>query len=239
MESLRTGAAEKLGIRLSQTQLDQFHRYYLEIVDWNSRINLTSVTGWEQVQTWHFLGSLAVSAAFPPGLTGSGGKVLDVGSGAGLPGLPIKIAFPMLSVTLLEATAKKTAFLAHVTALLGLGDVEVVTARAETLAHDPTHREGYDVVLARGVARLAALAELTLPFCRLGGVAVAHKGRDVENEIRQAGTAIASMGGRLAGIVRGTAEDPAAAGPLVVLEKVGPTPERYPRRPGIPAKRPL
>ena len=239
MEPLRTGAAEKLGIRLNQTQLDQFHRYYLEIADWNSRVNLTSVTEWEEVQTWHFLGSLAVSAAFPSGMTRSGGKLLDIGSGAGLPGLPIKIAFPMLSVTLVEATAKKTAFLTHVTRLLGLGDVEVITARAETLAHVPTHREGYDVVLARGVARLAALAELTLPFCRLGGVTVAHKGRNVENEIRQAGTAIASMGGALLDVLKVAAEGSAAAGALVVLEKVGPTPERYPRRPGIPAKRPL
>ena len=193
----------------------------------------------EQVQTWHFLGSLAVSAAFPPGLTRSGGKVLDVGSGAGLPGLPIKIAFPMLTVTLVEATAKKTAFLAHVTRLLGLGDVEVITARAETMAHDPMHREGYDVVLSRGVARLAVLAELTLPFCRLGGVTVAQKGRGIDDEIRQAGTAIAAMGGRLVEVVKVAVEGPAAAGALVVLEKVGPTPERYPRRPGIPAKRPL
>jgi len=239
VEALRTGAAEKLGIRLDQTQLDQFHRYYLEIADWNSRVNLTSVTEWEHVRAWHFLGSLAASAAFPPGLTRSGGRVLDVGSGAGLPGLPIKIAFPMLRVTLVEATAKKTAFLDHVTGVLGLGDVEVVTARAETLAHVPTHREGYDVVLARGVARLAALAELTLPFCRLGGVTVAHKGQDVDNEIRQAGTAIASMGARFADVVKVAADGPAAAGTLVVLEKVGPTPERYPRRPGIPTKRPL
>ena len=153
--------------------------------------------------------------------------------------MPLKIAFPMLSVTLVDATAKKTAFLAHVTRLLGLGDVEVITARAETLAHDPVHREGYDVVLARGVARLPELAELTLPFCRLGGVTVVHKGRDVDNEIRQAGMAIASMGGRLVEVVKVAAEGPAAAGALVVLEKVGPTPERYPRRPGIPAKRPL
>ena len=168
MELLETAAAEKLGIELDQAQLDQFKRYHNEIADWNRRVNLTTVTGWEQVQTRHFLDSLAVSVALPPSLLTSGGKVLDLGSGAGFPGLPLKIAFPELELTLMDATAKKTAFLSHVTTVLGLDTVEVRTGRAEALAHDVGQRESYDAVVSRAVARLSALAELTLPVLPAG-----------------------------------------------------------------------
>ena len=239
MEPLVTRAAEELGVRLDRAQVDQFHRYYLEIVDWGSRVNLTTVTGWERVQTRHFLDSLYVSAVFPPGLQGSCATVLDVGSGAGLPGLPLKIAFPGLKVTLMEATAKKTEFLQHVIQVLGLADVEVCTGRAEALAHAPRLRQGFDLVVSRAVAGLSVLAELTLPFCRVGGLVVAHKGPDADDEIRLAGRAIGAMGGQLKEVREVVAESPGAAGVLVVLEKVCPTPARYPRRPGIPSKRPL
>ena len=238
--------ADAFGIRLSRAQLGQFHRYYLEIVDWNSRVNLTSVTGRDEVQTRHFLDSLAVSAVLPQGLLRSGARVLDVGSGAGLPGLPLKIVFPSLRMTLAEATGKKTEFLTHVARKLGLDDVEVRTGRAETLAHDPELRESYDVVLSRGVARLAALAELTLPFCRPGGLAVAHKTAGIDEEVREARKAIETLGGgvrEVRDIAFGSPNDSETfaglATALVVLEKKGPTPDRYPRRPGVPTKRPL
>ncbi len=152
MELLVQGAA-KLGIQLDQAQKDQFHKYFLEIDRWNRRLSLTTVTGWEQVQTRHFLDSLAVSAVLPESVS-SGADVLDVGSGAGLPGLPLKIVFRALRVTLLESTGKKTEFLTHVVRALGLDDVVVRTGRAKELAHDSDLRENFDVVLARAVAKL-------------------------------------------------------------------------------------
>ena len=239
MEPLVTGAAEVLGVQLDRAQVDRFHRYYLEMVDWNSRVNLTTVTGWEQVQARHFLDSLCVSAVLPPSLLSSGAKVLDVGSGAGLPGLPLKIAFPTLRLTLMEATAKKTEFLRHVAQVLELADVDVCTGRAEAVAHDLRLRESFDLVVSRAVAGLSVLAELTLPFCRAGGLVVAHKGPDADDEIRRAGKAIGAMGGKLREVTQVAAAHSGVAGVLVVLEKVGPTPAKYPRRPGIPSKRPL
>ncbi len=238
VKRLVSGAAT-LGIQLDRAQIEQFHRYYRELVDWSKRINLTTVTGWEEVQTRHFLDSLSVSVVLPAGLLGSGGRILDLGSGAGFPGLPLGIAFPGLNVTLMDSTAKRTAFLAHVVEMLGLGNVEVRTGRAEALGHDPALRESFDAVLSRAVAHLSVLAELCLPFCRLGGVVVAQKMLGVDDEIRRAHRAIETMGGRLRGVEEITFEGSEGAKGLVVIEKNSPTPAGYPRRPGIPAKRPL
>ena len=238
MELLVAGYAA-LGIRLDQVQIDQFHQYYQEIVEWNKRVNLTSVTALEQVQTRLFLGSLAVSSALPSRLLSKGGKILDLGAGAGLPGLPLKIAFPRLRVTLMDATAKKTTFLTHVTQVLGLEDVEICTGRAETLAHDPKLRESFDAVLSRAVARLPALSELSLPFCCIGGLVIAQKSAGIEDEIREAKRAIEVMGGALKEVKEVAFQGSAEKGVLVLLEKTSPTPGQYPRRPGIPSKRPL
>ena len=238
VEPLVSGAAE-LGIRLDRVQVDQFRLYYSELVDGNSRVNLTAVTGWEEVQATHFLDSLAASAALPSGLLTSGGRVLDVGSGAGFPGVPLKIVFPELQVTVLDATAKKTAFLSHLADRLGLHGLQVLTGRAETLAHDPALRESFDAVASRAVAKLPVLAELTLGFCRPGGIAVLHKSEGAERELRQAETALSVMGGRLREVRRVGEGGTGPAAVLVVLDKEAPTPEKYPRRPGIPAKRPL
>ena len=240
MELLRDAAAERLGVPLNAEQLDRFRRYHLEIADWSSRVNLTTVTGLEEVQYRHFLDSLSVITVLPPALLASGVRVLDVGSGAGLPGLPLKIAFPTLTVTLLEATAKKTAFLAHVCRLLGLHDVDVITGRAEALAHDPGHRESYDLVLSRAIGRLPVVAELTLAFCRLDGVVVAHKTwAGIKEEVRSASRAIELMGGRLGKVEQIARRGLDGGGALVVLDKADTTPDRYPRRPGVPARRPL
>ena len=237
MELLARGAAD-LGLRLTQPQLEQFQHYYEYLVQWNGRVNLTAVTGPEEVQTRHFLDSLNLSAVLPRDLSRSR-RVLDVGSGAGLPGLPLKIAYPQLDVTLLEATAKKTAFLEHVVMKLGLPGVRVHRGRAEELAHDPAHRQAYDLVASRAVAKLSVLAELCLPFCLLGGLVVAQKGPVVENEIADARSAVQSMGGRLKEVIEVPGHSSGKHGNLVVLEKVSPTPDRFPRRPGVPAKRPL
>ena len=237
MQILRAGAAE-LGVHLSLAQLQLFRRYYKEMVEWNSRVNLTSVTGWEEVQSRHFLDSLTVRLAIPKNFLEEG-RFMDVGSGAGLPGMPLKIAFPGLRATLIDSTAKKTAFLVSLKDVLGLPDVDVRTGRAETLAHDSELRESFDLVVTRAVSGMAVLAELTLPFCRVGGVVVAQKKLGVEDEVGQASGAIETMGGVLKEVREVAVTQLGEARCLVVLEKVGPTPERYPRRPGMPEKRPL
>ena len=234
---MRNGAAA-LGIHLSLAQMDLFRRYYEEIVAWNARVNLTSVIGWTEVHTRHFLDSLTVSLAIPQPILESG-RFVDVGSGAGFPSVPLKIAFPGLRGILVEATAKKADFLVHVTDSLGLSEVEICTGRAETLARDPGLRERFDLALARAVAKLDVLAELTLPFCRIGGIVVAQKARDAAAEIARAQRAIDIMGGELAEVREISVQELGVTRTLVVLKKVSPTPERYPRRPGMPAKRPL
>ena len=233
---LATGA-KALGIRLSETQTSRFVRYYDELARWNERVNLTSISEWEAVQSRHFLDSLSAALALSPQMLQSG-SFIDVGSGGGFPGLPLKLAFPGMRGTLLEATAKKTAFLAHLSEILELEDISVRTGRAETLAHEAEMREAFDMALARAVAEVATLAELTLPFVRVGGIVVMHKKADIADELEQAQGAIETLGGRLREVLPVTLPglDERA---LVVLEKQHPTPERYPRRPGMPAKRPL
>lgn len=237
MEPLVSGAGE-LGIRLDRAQLRQFRQCYDEVTEWNRRANLTAVTGLQEFQTRHFLDSLTVSSAVGHGRLETG-RVLDVGSGAGFPGLPLKIAFPKLNVTLLDATAKKTAFLDHLVGALGLDGVQVLTGRAEALAHDPALREAFDIVLSRALARLSTLAELTLPFCKQGGLVVAHKGASVAEELSEAENAIKLVGGGLKTVKEVSYEGSGGDSVLVVLEKLSPTPARYPRRPGMPSKRPL
>ena len=237
MERLLRGAG-KLGIELDASQLDRFESFYQEMVDWNRRINLTSVTEYEEVQTRHFLDSLSVSAAIPGDMP-RGARLLDVGSGAGLPGVPLAIAHSGLSVTLLEATEKKAAFLEHVVGSLKLGGVGVLTGRAETLAHDVELRERFDFVASRAVAKLSVLVELTLPFCRVGGLVVAQKALGAQQEIEDAESAIALLGGKLRSVTPITVPESNVTRLLVTIDKRTPTPSRYPRRPGIPLKRPL
>lgn len=235
MDKLVTGAA-RLGITLGERELTQFETFYRELVDWNQRMNLTSITGYEAAQVNHFLDALTVALVWKPGATA---RVMDVGAGAGVPGIPLKIVFPQLELTLLEATAKKTVFLKHVVRTLGLESVEVVAGRAEEAARLPQHRDKYDLVLARGLAKLATLAELTLPFCRKGGLVIAHKRGDMEQEVAQAQTAISVLGGKLRELHPVDLPEFPDNRVLVVIDKVSPTPEKYPRRTGVPAQSPL
>ena len=215
-----------------------FRLYFQELVEWNRSVNLTAIVGPGEVASKHFLDSLSVARVTPDG-TLAVGALADVGSGAGFPGLPLKIAWPGLHVTLIESVGKKAAFLRHIVETLGLDGVEVENGRAETLAHEPRLRERFDVVTARAVAHMAALAELTLPFCRPGGMVVAQKKAGIDDELKEAEAAIALLGGTLERIEVVDDVEPGDPRWLVVLRKVAQSPDRYPRRPGIPAKRPL
>lgn len=238
MEKLDAGA-RRLGLHLSPIQLEQFTIYYRELINWNQRVNLTAITDYEEVQAKHFLDSLALTLALKLSVGGVNLRVVDVGTGAGLPGIPLKIILPDVDLVLVEATAKKADFLCHVKHKLGLDNIKVVVGRAETVAHDVEYREKFDLVVSRAVAHLPVLVELTLPFCDIGGGFIAQKKGDIDLEVSQATRVINLLGGRLWEVKRVKMEEFTDVRWLVVIDKIKPTPEKYPRRPGIPAKRPL
>lgn len=238
METLRAGAL-KLGLELSAQQMEQFQTFYRELIDWNRKFNLTAITGYEEVQTRHFLDSLSVLLACRSPAVDKGIRIIDVGTGAGLPGIPVKLVLPRTRLVLLDSTNKKGVFLQHLVQTLNLSDVAVVVGRAEEVAHQQPYRERFDVVLSRAVAALPALAELTLPFCAVGGCFIAQKKGAIETEVAQANIAITALGGRLRDVKRVELDQLNDDRYLVIVDKVSATPEEYPRRPGIPAKRPL
>ena len=238
MDLLGDGAS-RLGIQLDDFQIGQFARYYREILAWNSRVNLTRVTGHEEVQTRHFVDSLSIVSGLPDGALDPGVSLIDVGSGAGLPGVPLKIAYPETTVVLLEANGRKAAFLENLVRVLDLEGVRVVRSRAEEAGHSRDLREAFDVAVSRAVAQLEVLVELTLPFCKVGGVTIAQKGADVSAELERARNAIHLLGGGEAWTKEVRPTGSPVSRSLVVTEKVVATLDRFPRRPGIPAKRPL
>ena len=239
MELLSNGAPE-LGLSLNAAQLAQFETYYRELADWNTRMNLTSVIDYAEVQIKHFLDSLTVLPALGSPLSANA-RVVDVGAGAGLPGLPLKLARPGIHLALVESTGKKGNFLRHMDETLNTSGIDVYTGRAEELAHRPELRGAYDLALARGLARLPTLLEYTLPFTRQGGLVAAwkHGGEDLRAELDSARNALRVLGGRVKSIYPVKATGLEDNRVVVMIEKVRETPEEYPRRPGVPRKQPL
>lgn len=239
MELLARGAPE-LGLTLDAAQLAQFESYYRELADWNGRMNLTSVIDYSEVQVKHFLDSLTVLPAVGSTLP-TDARVVDVGAGAGFPGLPLKLVCPGIRLAPVESTGKKANFLRHVVENLDLPDVEVHTGRVEELAHRPEMRGCYDLVLARGLARLPTLLEYTLPFSRHGGLVAAwkHGGEGLRDELDSAQKALQVLGGRVKSIYPVKATGLEDNRVVVIIEKVRETPEEYPRQSGRPRKQPL
>lgn len=239
MNRLMAGAS-RLGIKLTAAQLAAFDLYRHELQAWNKRVNLTAIDDDQGIQIRHFLDSLSCLLAFREERNVRRDlRVIDVGAGAGFPGLPLKIACPGLQLTLLEATGKKVRFLEYLCAQLNLGDVMVVHGRAEELGQDPAHRERYDWAVARAVAEMPILAEYLLPLVRVGGGCLAQKGENAPAEVRGAEQAFSLLGGRLARLLPVELHGLAETRYLVLMDKVAPTPAKYPRRPGMPAKRPI
>ena len=236
MKVLATNAAE-LGIALTSHQLDQFEVYFRELVDWNQRMNLTAIIQYHEVQVKHFLDSLTVLLA--TGGLASGTSIMDVGAGAGFPGLPLKLVYPRVYLAMSDSVKKKNVFLQHLVAALGLSGVDIYTGRAEELARKPELREKFDLVVSRGVAKMPALLEYTLPFCRIGALAVTLKHTDIEKELACAGGALKTLGGAPPRVLPVRVTGLTDQRVVVAVEKTRGTPPQYPRRPGVPAKQPL
>lgn len=237
MRILTEGAA-RLRFGLNPDQLEAFHTYMEEMEAARPSLRLTALTDPEAVQRRHFLEPLALLVALEE-MGPLPETAIDIGSGAGFPGLPIKIVRPRLSLTLLEAHGRRSAFLQRLVQRLGLKDVAVINSRAEELAHDPAHRETYDLALSRAVAPLAVLVELALPFLKVGGLLAAPKGSGARGEAQEALAALHTCGGLLESLGPLAVPGAETAPTLVLIRKTSSTPERFPRRPGIPAKRPL
>jgi len=233
---LQEVAQARLGVSLSRRQLEAFAWYASELVAWNERFNLTAITDPAEIEVKHFLDSLSCLLALKPR---SGDRMVDVGSGAGFPGLPLKIVIPSLQVTLVEATGKKAEFCRHVVEGLALESVTVEHARAEDVGQMAEHRQMYHWGVARAVAHLQVLAEYLMPLLRLGGRAVAQKGETGPAEAHAAGGALRLLGGRVQQLI--TVELPRVPETryLVVMEKIAATPGEYPRRAGVPGRKPL
>jgi 16S rRNA (guanine527-N7)-methyltransferase len=231
-----TAGLKPWDITLTADQQRQFVQYQELLLEWNERMNLTAVADPATVPTRHFLDSLSCLLATGP-LTGQ--SLIDVGAGAGFPGLPLKIVYPDLRLTLAESVGKKCAFLTAVVAELGLTEVTIINERAEVIGRDPAHREGYDWAAARAVAALPVLAEYLLPLCRVGGQMIAMKGDAAPQELAAAATAVRMLGGGAGALQLVDLLGEPAVRYLIAIPKISPTPPQYPRRPGMPGKRPL
>ncbi|MBI3173591.1 MAG: 16S rRNA (guanine(527)-N(7))-methyltransferase RsmG [Chloroflexi bacterium] len=236
MEKLAQAAQTLFNIHLTGRQVMSLITYERELMDWNQKFNLTAIREMEAIRTKHFLDSFSCVLAWkanPPT------RLVDVGTGAGFPGLPLKILYPNLQLTLVESVGKKAMFCQHIVRVLGLDGVDVIQARAETLGQDPKHREVYDWAVARAVAQMNVLSEFLLPLIKVGGMMLAQKGESGPAEAQSAEGAMKLLGGRLKQVMQvnlpGVADDRF----LVMVEKTAATPPKYPRKPGVPAKTPL
>lgn len=234
-ELLSSGAAE-MGITLTSEQLDLFDAFTALLLDWNSRLNLTRITDPAEIAVKHYLDSLSILAHVQIAPDAS---IIDIGTGAGLPGIPLKIALPKTSVTMLDSVKKKLTFIEAAAKELHLSDVRVLHSRAEDAGINPAYRERFDFATSRAVAKLSVLTELALPFCRVGGAFVAYKSSGVDEEAEEAARAISTLGGKLEGIHRFMLPESDISRALVVVRKVKKTPNGYPRKAGTPSKEPI
>jgi len=236
MEKLIHEAQQLFGIHLTGRQVVALVNFEHELLEWNAKFNLTAIRDAEGVRTKHFLDSFSCVLAWketPPR------HLIDVGTGAGFPGIPLKILYPSMRLTLVESVGKKADFCRHALDTLKLEGAEVITARAEDLGQMAAHRETYDWAVARAVANLSALAEYLLPLVQMGGAMLAQKGQGGPAEAHKAEKALKLLGGKTRQLIPVTLPGVVEERFLVVVDKVAATPPQYPRKAGIPAKKPL
>ncbi|MBY0097566.1 16S rRNA (guanine(527)-N(7))-methyltransferase RsmG [Mesobacillus maritimus] len=234
-EQFQKALLEK-GITLSEKQMKQYEVYFNTLVEWNEKMNLTAITEQEEVYLKHFYDS--VSAAFYYDFT-QPLTICDVGAGAGFPSIPLKIAFPSLRVTIVDSLNKRINFLEHLAQELGLEHVQFVHDRAETFGKNPNHREKYQLVMARAVARLSVLSELCLPLAQVGGTFIAMKGGQAEDELQSGKKALTVLGGKLASAHAFKLPVEESERNILIIHKEKKTPKQYPRKPGTPNKTPI
>ena len=228
---------DSIGVSLNDVQLEQLDKYYELLVEWNSFMNLTGITEYEEVMLKHYLDSLVLK--LPVNGTDSHIKLIDVGTGAGFPGIPLKIAFPNLQVTLFDSLNKRIKFLQDVIEALNLNEISAVHGRAEEGARDKAMREKYDFVVSRAVANMAVLSEYCIPFVKVGGYFIPYKTGTVEEEITQGKKAIQILGGKIEKVEKLMLPDSDISRSFVFIRKEKQTPKAYPRKAGTASKQPL
>lgn len=232
--------AAELNVELSTEQIKQFEVYYEMLIETNKVMNLTAITELDEVITKHFLDSLALAEVYPDICNPDKNlKVLDLGTGAGFPGIPLKIAFPHLQVTLMDSLNKRVKFLQSVINKLELCDINGVHGRAEEMARNAAYRESFDLCVSRAVANLSTLSEYCLPFVKNGGKFISYKSADIEEELESAKKAINVLGGKLTAVKKFTLPDSDIERSFVLVDKVKNTPKTYPRKAGTASKEPI
>ena len=234
---LDAGCGE-LGIVLTEKQKEQFFKYFQLLTEWNQVMNLTAITEMPEVVTKHFVDSLLVVNVFD-GIRTEAYSCIDVGTGAGFPGIPLKIAFPQLQITLLDSLNKRVGFLNTVIQELGLTGITAVHGRAEDFGRNKEYREQFDLCVSRAVSNLATLSEYCLPYVKKGGSFISYKSGTVQEETRQAEKAIKILGGDLQEITYFNLPDTEISRSLIPVKKIKSTPKAYPRKAGTPLKTPL
>lgn len=236
MNNVLTKKVKELSIVLNDKQIQQFEQYYNILVEWNKVMNLTAITEYEEVVEKHFLDSLTIVDAINMEKIET---LIDVGTGAGFPGIPLRIAFPHLKVTLLDSLNKRIKFLNEVIDLLELDDIKTIHGRAEDYAKQAEYREQYDICVSRAVANLATLSEYCLPYVKVDGLFVPYKSGEIDEELKSSEKAVSILGGKVEEVVKFQLPGTDIGRSFVKIHKIKETKKKYPRKAGMPTKEPL
>lgn len=236
MSQIFDNKLKELGIALTSVQKQQFDKFYEILVEWNKVMNLTGITDYEEVNEKHFIDSLSIVKAVDLNQITS---VIDIGTGAGFPGIPLKIAFPHLKIVLLDSLNKRINFLNHVICELGLSNITTIHGRAEDFAKQTQYREQFDLCVSRAVANLATLSEYCIPYINVGGMFIPYKSGEIDNEVQESLRAIDILGGNIHEIIKFNLPESEIHRSFIKIKKMKNTSKKYPRKAGLPAKEPL